>query len=117
MLFSPLTPARLPKTQLQPDFAAAQQVGRTWSGQLALYYKKAFFMGYLPYSAICYAWVREEHIPVPGKMELIQYFVLAEDSDKTVKWFAVPSEEEGRRVLDRIALYNPDVRLGMPGTI
>ena len=117
MLFSPFTPARLPKDQLAPDFDAAQQVGKVRAGQLALYYKKAFFMGYLPYSAICYAWVREERIPVPGKMELIQYFVLAEDANNTVKWFAVPSEDEGRRVLDRIALYNPSVRLGMPGTV
>ena len=114
MLFSPLTPARLPGAQLKPDHAAAQQVGRVAVGQLAMYYKKAFMMGYLPYSAIRHAWVREEHIPMPGKMELIQYYVLAEDGDQNVSWFGVPSEDDGKQVLDHIARQNPSVILGMP---
>lgn len=114
MLFSPLTPARLPKAQLEPDFAAADPVGKVRMGMLALYYKKAIFMGYLPFSAISHAWVREEHIPMPGKMELIQHYVLAEDGEQNVCWFAVPSEEEGRQVLNRIVLQNPSAQLGMP---
>jgi hypothetical protein len=115
MKFVPETKTVIEQEILEKEWKEAKRFGRVAMGETVLFYPSVFKAGYLPYSDIVWAYMRQEDCEAKmccGRTTIESFFLMAVTSEGKLKKAAAERKENVKQLLEVIQQKNPQVETG-----
>lgn len=119
MRYHPLSPQRLPLTELAEDFGAARDLGKARLGQRCVYFTRFARTDYLPLAQISRVWLRQEAVNAQlccGRADFDQFFLMVQDRAGQVHRGQLLNLDLGKQALAGLARLYPDIPQGVERT-